>query len=233
MGTVVSFDVPSSVALAPVVDWLHWVDARFSPFLPDSDVSRLARGSLTLEQCVPELAEVLRACDALHRDTGGYFTVYPDGRFDPCGYVKGWAVERACDMLTAAGSRSHIVNGGGDVQCRGERAPGDPWRLGVAHPLRPGLLACAVTAPDDGFAIATSGTAERGAHIYDPIAGRPADGYASITVTGPRLSLADAYATAAFAMGHAARRWIESLDGYEALAITPSGEVWRTGGFGG
>jgi len=145
--------------------------------------------------------------------------------------VKGWAIERASDMLTAAGSENHIVNGGGDVQCLGQREPGVPWRLGVAHPLRPGLLACAVTASDDTFAMATSGTAERGVHIYDPIAGRPAEGFASITITGPRISLADAYATAAFAMGPAAREWVESLAGYEAFAITPSGSVWRTSGF--
>lgn len=232
MGTVVSFDVPSPVPLAPVLDWLHWVDERFSPFIPGSDVSRLGRGSLSLDQCVPELAEVLSACATLRDTTRGYFTIYPDGRFDPCGYVKGWAIERASDMLTEAGSPNHIVNGGGDVQCRGEREPGDPWRLGVAHPLRPGLLASTVTATSGDFAMATSGTAERGAHIYDPIAGRPAADYASITVTGPRLSLADAYATAAFAMGPAAREWVESLDGYEAFAVLPSGEVWRTGGFG-
>jgi thiamine biosynthesis lipoprotein len=233
MGTVVSFDVPDSVPLSPVLEWLHWVDAKFSPFREDSDVSRLARGETTAAECVPEMTEVLDVCEWLSSVTSGYFTVYPDGRFDPCGYVKGWAIERAAEMLTAAGSANHIVNGGGDIQCRGSAAPGDPWRIGVAHPLRPGTLACAVTAPhaDAGFAIATSGIAERGVHIFDPIAGRPAAGFASITVTGPRLSLADAYATAAFAMGDLAYEWIESLGGYEALAITPAGDTWQTPGF--
>jgi thiamine biosynthesis lipoprotein len=80
--------------------------------------------------------------------------------------------------------------------------------------------------------VATSGTAERGAHIVNPHTGRPAAELASVTVAGPRLTSADAYATAAFAMGPGAREWVETLDGYEALAITPDGARWQTSGFG-
>jgi thiamine biosynthesis lipoprotein len=225
MGTVVSFDVPWDVALGPVLEWLHWVDATFSPFRSDSEVSRLGRGEVTVDECVPEMASMLRACERLRTDSSGYFTVYPGGQFDPCGYVKGWAIERAARI------NGEIVNGGGDIQCLGERSAGEPWRLGVAHPLRPGELACAVVAPPAGFAIATSGVAERGAHIFDPVAARPALTFASVTVTGPSLTLADAYATAAYAMGDAARDWVESLPGFEALAITLDGETWRTSGF--
>jgi thiamine biosynthesis lipoprotein len=230
MGTVVSFDVPGSVPLAPVLEWLHWVDEKFSPYREDSDVSRLARGEVSAAECVPQLAEVLDACSRLHEVSGGYFTAYPDGVLDPSGYVKGWAVEQAATMLADAGSDSHIVNGGGDVQCHGSQDAGEPWRVGVAHPLRPGALACVVAGSD--FAVATSGIAERGTHIIDPVAGRPAAGLASITVVGPRLTLADAYATAAFAMGAAARDWTAALDGYEAFALTPDGGSWQTPGFG-
>jgi thiamine biosynthesis lipoprotein len=236
MGTVVSFDVPSWTAedgaLSEAVRWLHWVDATFSPYREDSDVSRYGRGSVTLAGCAPALAEVLAACAAVSELSGGYFTTTPGGRFDPSGYVKGWAVERAAAMLTAAGSAEHSVNGGGDVQCVGERAGGQPWRIGIAHPLRPGTLALVVTGRD--FAVATSGVAERGAHIINPHTGQPAAGprnLASITVIGPGLAAADAYATAAFAMGPAARDWVESLPGFEAFAITSHGAAWQTTGF--
>src|SRR6516225_3751987 len=170
MGTVVSFDVPAwaDQVLGRVVSWLHWVDATFSPYRDDSDVSRFGRGALTLAECAPELAEVLAACADVAARSGGYFTVRPGGRFDPSGYVKGWAIERAAALLTQAGSASHLVNGGGDVQCVGTRpgpVPG-PWRVGVADPFRPGNLALVVHAAD--CAVATSGTAERGAHIYNP-----------------------------------------------------------------
>ena len=237
MGTVVSFDVPDWTArdsgggavLHRARQWLHWVDATFSPYRDDSDVSRFGRGSIPLAECAPELAEVLAACADVSARSGGYFTTRPGGRFDPSGYVKGWAIERAAAMLTAAGSAEHSVNGGGDIQCVGDRGPGQPWRVGIADPLRPGSLALVVTGQD--FAVATSGVAERGAHIVNPHTGRPAAGLASLTVVGARLAAADAYATAAFAMGPAARDWVESLDGYEAFAITPGGQVWQTSGF--
>jgi FAD:protein FMN transferase len=231
MGTVVSFDVPhwADQVLGRAVQWLHWVDAKFSPYRDDSDVSRFGRGVLPLAECAPELTEVLAACAEVTALSGGYFTITPGGRFDPSGYVKGWAIERAAAMLTGAGSAEHSVNGGGDIQCVGDRGPGQPWRVGIADPLRPGSLALVVTGQD--FAVATSGVAERGAHIVNPHTGQPATGLASITVVGAGLAVADAYATAAFAMGPAARDWVEGLDGYEAFAITPGAQTWQTSGF--
>jgi FAD:protein FMN transferase len=233
MGTVVSFDVPAQVGepradgpLGQAVRWLHWVDDTFSPYREDSDVSLFGRGALPLADCAPELAEVLEACAAVSARSSGYFTVTPGGTFDPSGYVKGWAIERAAAILTAAGSAEHSVNGGGDVQCVGDRT----WRVGIADPLRSGRLALVVAGRD--FAVATSGVAERGSHIIDPHTGRPPVGLASITVVGTTLAETDAYATAAFAMGTAAREWVESLVGYEAFAITAVGGTWQTSGFG-
>ena len=237
MGTVVSFDVPSEAqdngALAAAVRWLHWVDVTFTTYQAGSDVSRLGRGEVTVAECAPEVAEVLAACDVLREQSGGYFTAYPTGTLDPSGYVKGWAVERAARILTEAGSTAHTVNGGGDVQCVGARPGAAPWRIGISSPVHPGALALVVTGRD--FAVATSGIAERGAHIIDPVAGRPATGLASVTIVGPSLTLADAYATAAFAMGPSlARQWTrDAIDGYEACAILPDGATWRTPGFEG
>jgi FAD:protein FMN transferase len=252
MGTVVSFDVPAAAvaggSLDAAVRWLHWVDRVFSPYRPDSEVSLLAASQIAVGDCAPEVAEVIGACAEIRLRSGGYFTDAPGGVFDPSGYVKGWAVERAAAMLARAGSASHLVNGGGDVQCAGGRprsAPGpaapsgtsrsserrqEPWRVGIADPFHRGRLALVVEAADS--AVATSGVAERGAHIIDPHLGRPASGLASLTVVGPSLALADAYATAAFAMGPTrARDWTESLPGYEAYAITEAGDTWQTAGF--
>jgi len=265
MGTVVSFDVPAAArrdgSLDAAIRWLHWVDRVFSPYRPDSDATLLAEGLVPVDACAPEMAEVIEACAFFRELSGGFFTASPWGRFDPSGYVKGWAIERAAGLLTAAGSASHLVNGGGDVQCVGGRPataaevsadgasvevgsadggggrtggngldPTEPWRIGIADPFRPGRLALVVAAVD--CAVATSGTAERGAHIVNPRTGRPAAGLASLTVTGRSLALADACATAAFAMGPAlARDWLASLDGCEAYAITEAGETWQTAGF--
>lgn len=239
MGTVVSFDVEAGyagAALGQAVRWLHWVDERFSPFREDSDVSRLDRGEITAADCGPEVAEVLAACADVSALSGGYFSATYAGRFDPSGYVKGWAIERAAGLLTAAGSGSHCVNGGGDVQCVGGRGAGsarppEPWRIGISDPRRPWSL-CRVVA-GTGFAVATSGLAERGPHILNPHTGEAVEDLLSLTVVGERLSLADAYATAAVAMGYpAGREWIEGLDGYCGFGVRADGPTWETSGFG-
>lgn len=232
MGTVFSFDLrepyPRDGALDETIAWLHWVDATFSTYRPDSDIGRLARGEVEVGDCAPEVGEILSLCDRLTEATGGCFSAYAGGSLDPSGVVKGWAIERAGSMLRAAGSLNHHVNGGGDVRLSGGPEPGRPWRVGIADPLRPGTVATVVAGRD--MAVATSGTAERGAHILDPRTGRPADGLAAVTVVGPSVTLADAYATAAFVMGEAALDWIEGLTGYEAYGIGLDGRSWATSG---
>ncbi|MHA7961091.1 FAD:protein FMN transferase [Streptomyces sp. L500] len=199
----------------------------FSPYRPDSAVSRLDRGETTVERCPPEVGEVLRLCARAETITGGWFSVRADGRLDPCGLVKGWAVERAADLLHEAGAHDLCVNGGGDLQLRGEAAPGTPWRVGVADPARPGRLLTVVTGTDGGpWAVATSGTAERGHHILDPHTGRPAHGLLSATVVGPSLTWADVYATAVFARGTTTEgQGPMVMDGYAVFTVTDDGRA--------
>ncbi|MFJ4850739.1 MULTISPECIES: FAD:protein FMN transferase [unclassified Streptomyces] len=236
MGTVFSFDIrdrPTTAihrALGEAVRHLHTVDAVFSTYRHDSAVSRLGRDEIRLADCPSEVHEVLSLCARANRDTEGWFSAVADGTLDPSGIVKGWATENASRLLHEAGARHTCVNGGGDIQVRGQAASGTPWRIGVAHPLSPAELATVVIANGD-LAVATSGTAERGAHILDPHDGSAAAGLASVTVVGSRLTMTDAYATAAFARGEESRDWLESLEGYEALAVLPDGRTWRTSGF--
>ena len=234
MVTVFSIDVRSPgcdpSALDDVLALLHEIDATFSTYRADSEISRLARHEIDLDDCGDDVRWVLDRCGALERDTSGFFSAHAAGSLDPSGLVKGWAIERASDLLAAAGSANHCVNGGGDVQCAGEASPGTPWRVGVAHPLRPGQIAAVVQGRD--IAVATSGTSERGAHIVDPHTGLAPGAQAGVTVVGRRLSTTDAYCTAAFAMGDAARGWLETLDGYSGFGVTSTGETWRTSAFG-
>ncbi|MEO3786298.1 FAD:protein FMN transferase [Actinocorallia sp. B10E7] len=235
MGTVFSFDVRTPAtdeihaALTSAVAWLHHVDALFSTYRPGSQISRLGRGELTVGECAPEVREVLDRCRELSEETGGRFSSTPAGRLDPSGLVKGWAVERASDLLYEAGALDHCVNGGGDVQTRGEAAPGRPWRIGLAHPADHEAVAAVVEGRD--LAVATSGTAERGAHITDPRTGRPASALLSLTLVGRRLATVDALATAVFAMGEEAEDWLRSRPGLHAYAVTADHRVWSTPGF--
>jgi FAD:protein FMN transferase len=211
-------------------DWLREVDATFSTYSDDSDISRLDRGELTLAECRPEVDEVLTRCLALERATGGFFSVRATGRLDPSGLVKGWAVAGAAERLAAAGIEHCCINAGGDIVARGRPAPDRPWRVGIRHPTELDQLAAVVAIED--LAVATSGEYERGAHIVDPHTGRPPTGLLSVTVVGPDLATADAYATAAFAMGADGPGWAATLTGYDAMCITSDQRVLSTPGFG-
>jgi thiamine biosynthesis lipoprotein len=223
MGFPISLCADGDVAAADeAFAWLRAVDTRFSPFRPDSEVSRLDRSSP--DAVSADLAEVLALCEEYRVASDGAFQAWLPGRgFDPCAVVKGWSVQRAAEILTAAGAEEFCLNAGGDVV-----AAGGPWRVGVRHPEQPGRL-CAVLEITDG-AVATSARYERGDHIVDGRTGRPATGLLSLTVVAPTLTEADATATAAFAMGADGVEWAASRDGCEVFAVDTRLRVRRTPG---
>jgi FAD:protein FMN transferase len=179
--------VEGCVDAARVFAWLRWVDATFSPFRADSEISRLGRGERFEPH--PLVRSVLERCEALRVETGGLFDVRAGGRLDPSGYVKGWAVQRAA----AFGHGRFLIDAGGDMVLRGR------WRVGIRHPYERDRLAAAVSLAD--CAVATSGAYERGEHIVDPRTGSAAGGVDSVTIVGDDLGTVDAYATAAFVAG--------------------------------
>ena len=228
MGTVVSFhlDAPRmgeaalSVALGAAVAGLHRDDETFSPWKPQSPLSRLRRGEIRLEDAPAEVAEVLALCEVAGTLSRGWFDAFAmPGGVDPTGLVKGWSLERALAGLVEAGVTSAMVNGGGDIALHGEPPTGGPWRIGVRHPWRPDALAAVLEVER---AIATSGEYERGRHLVDPL-GRLGPPPASATVTGPSLTLADALATAVAVGGDAALGRVAAIDGYEAYLIRADG----------
>jgi FAD:protein FMN transferase len=230
MGMPIGVDVRDEGVDAEVAfAWLREMDATFSTYRDDSEISRLDRGEITLADCRPEVDEVLTRCLALERETGGYFSARPGERLDPSGLVKGWAVAGAAERLAAAGARRFCINAGGDVVARGRPEPDRLWRVGIRHPVELDRLAAVVAVED--LAVATSGEYERGAHILDPHTGRPPTGLLSVTIVGPDLGTADAYATAAFAMGAHGPAWTTALDGYAAMCITDDRRVLTTPGF--
>ncbi|MFD1370088.1 FAD:protein FMN transferase [Actinoplanes sichuanensis] len=237
MGTVVSIeladDLPESrlrELVGETCAWLHEVDARFSTYRDDSEVCRFRRGELPLADCSDDLRLVLDRCADLWRDTGGYFDAYAGGKLDPSGYVKGWSVEVASERLAAAGSVRHYIGAGGDIRMRGSGPGGRPWRVGVRHPWEADKLAWVLNVTDG--AVATSGTYERGAHVWNPVSGAPATGLRSVTVVGPDLAVADAWATAALAMGEPGLAWLAGLTdkGYESAAVTEDGRAFTSSG---
>jgi thiamine biosynthesis lipoprotein len=235
MGTVVSLDARgvdaalAHAAFGRLMAWLHDVDRRFSTYRADSEIARIDRGELLLEAAGADVRWVLERCARLRHETGGAFDEYAAGPLDPSAFVKGWAVERGAALLGAAGLTDFSLNAGGDVVVRGGALPDHTWRVGIQHPHDRGAIAMAIDVTD--LAVATSGTYERGEHLIDPRTGAPPAGVVSVTVVGPDLGSADAYATAAFALGLDGPGWTLGLDGYEAMTILADDQVLRTPGF--
>jgi len=242
MDTVFSFAIPRTpehidlaALVSAITDDLEAIESTLSVFRPDSEINRWSRGQLADDQLDAGTREVIAACDRLEMLTGGLFAARRDGRYDPTGYVKGWALARAAATLDGAGATSYCLNGGGDIIARGSGPHGVPWRVGVAHPYRAGELATIVTAiPGDvrPMAVATSGTSERGRHIVEPTCGwRPTR--SAVTVVGHDIAFADAIATAALAAGRqgpgASIQLVQNL-GMDAFGFDEDGRPWWTPG---
>ncbi|MDQ6725027.1 MAG: FAD:protein FMN transferase, partial [Actinomycetota bacterium] len=231
-GTVVGLDVRDAAndydaAVADVVlAWFERVDKLFSTWRDDSEIVRIAGGTLSLEQASPETRTVLDLCEALSVATAGAFDIAATALLparhrpgwcpmDPSAMVKGWALDRAAELLVAAGAKRFCLNAGGDVLVGCGPGPGEAWRVGILHPWQRGDLAAVLAVTT--AAVAPSGLYERGSHIVDPRSGRPASGLASATVVAPDLATADAYSTAILALGRDGLDWLRSHPDVDAM----------------
>lgn len=194
-------------AVAGAFAVLRETDAIFSTYRDDSDLMRLRRAEVSLSECSPLVEEALRIGEEAECVTRGAFTtVLPTGdgdlAFDPTGLVKGWAVDRAAAPLLELQGISFCLNAGGDVLvgAHADLPVTGPdaivWRVGVEDPLDRRRIAHTLSLARG--AVATSGTAARGAHLYDPASGKMVGRPGSVTVTGPTLLWADIWATALF-----------------------------------
>ena len=192
---------------------LRWVDAVFSTWRAGSQVSRLGRGELAVEDCEPEVAEVIALGAAARASSGGAFDIWlpgPDGvrRLEPSGVVKGWAVDRAVRPLLELADTDVCLSAGGDMVCHVADPDGEPWSIGIEDPLDPTRLVA--TVPVHRGAVATSGSAHRGGHVVDARSGEVADALASVTVVGADLTSVDIDATIALALGVDGPAWLRS-----------------------
>jgi FAD:protein FMN transferase len=214
-------------ARSDIVRWLHEVDALLSTFRADTPLSRWRAGELAYGDLPAEVVEVLElAIDADVRTRGAFDPYWNGGRTDPTGLVKGWAADRAVDLALACGVTGVQVNAGGDVRTAGSPGDGRPWRVGIEAPGLPGALLDVVEG--HALCVATSGVDQRGAHVLR--AGQPTSGALSVTVTGPDLARADAYSTAALALGSDAPALLDELDaeGFSSLLVSAEGDVVRS-----
>lgn len=235
MGTTISLafhDAPLGLA-DQFFDQVSRLESMFTQFRPGSEIMRLARGELSLDDASPQVREVLSRCESLKASTAGAFDHRPVGSsgpiLDPNAFVKGWIIEQATLLLRMSGVSSYFVNAGGDIAV-GAPPPGrSSWRVGIRHPGNPEAVFAHLEL--SGEALATSGEYERGSHIRGFVhTSQDSTQLSSVTVVGPDLGVADALATAVFASGSARPRWWRHDSAYEILVVETTGEVRYTEG---
>lgn len=256
MGTVVSLTLPAAsgedelVAATAVVERLFaGLDETFSLYRADSEASRLARAEIKLQDASEDMRRLYADAVGWRLLTEGAFTPErPDGVLDLAGIVKGYAIQEAGTSLLALGLRDWCLNAGGDVLVSGSPGAGspgsgsdEPWRAGIVDPEdRRTLIAGYPLGGKAGtkLALATSGSAERGDHIWAAAAAagaasgvHAAPAFRQVSVAAADIVTADVLATAIVAGGMPMLD--RATDGWniEVLAVRAGGELLATPGF--
>ncbi|MEJ3404367.1 FAD:protein FMN transferase [Rathayibacter sp. YIM 133350] len=206
-------------------------DALFSLYRDDSELSRVARGEMSLAQTSAPVREAYGTALHWSAATDGWFTPHrADGVLDLNGVVKALSMQRAADALDEAGARNWCLNVGGDVLVGAAASVGRPWRAGIVDPEDRSALLTEVVLAGDLRALATSGTAERGEHLWGR-SGAAGASLRQVSVLAPDILTADVCATWLCAAGEGAideacRRWP-----IEVLAADAAGRLTASAGF--
>jgi thiamine biosynthesis lipoprotein len=205
------------------------VDDTFSTYKDTSEIARINRGELDKRQYSDDVTLVFALSEQTRLETDGYFNIWRNGQCDPSGLVKGWAIHNAEAILQVHGHRNYFIDAGGDIAISGLKN-GRAWRVGIRNPFNRAEIVKVLALTDLG--IATSGTAIRGQHIYDPHQpDAELTDVLSLTVVGPNVYEADRFATAAFAMGRRGITFIEHVPGFEGYMIDAHAQATFTSGF--
>lgn len=206
------------------------IDNTFSTYKDTSEITKINNGTLHKNHYSADMRKILALCELTKKETNGYFDIEKNGRLDPSGIVKGWAIWQAATVLKQKGFRNFYIDAGGDIQVSGKNAEGETWTIGIRNPFNEKEMIKILALHDKG--IATSGTSMRGQHIYNPHTfEKKLTGIVSLTVIGPNVYEADRFATAAFAMEANGIHFIEKLPGFEAYMIDKNGIATYTSGF--
>ncbi len=145
---------------------------------------------------------------------------------------KGYAADKAKQLLIEKGVSGGIINASGDLTTWGKQTNGKLWTIGITNPLNENKIFSWF--PLDNKAVVTSGNYEkyvelegkRYSHIIDPRSGYPSSGLVSVTVFAPKAELADALATSIFVMGkEVGIHFINQLKGIECILVDDKGNI--------
>jgi thiamine biosynthesis lipoprotein len=189
------------------------------------------RGTPTVTEEVEETLNLVNF-KSLKIHYGGKVSLEKKGMsIDLGGIAKGYAVDRAFELLKGLGYRNLVVNAGGDLKVGGSKPEG-PWSIGIQHPREPEKIMARISVSD--MAVATSGDYEkyfihhgkRYHHILNPKNGFPAEGCQSVTVLHREGTTADALATAIFVLGpEKGYSLCQRFQGVDCLIVDKEGNV--------
>lgn len=203
-------DVAKNPAIVnDIFKYFQHIDRVFNIFNPQSEISRLNRQEIRMSKVSREMSAVLHLCQQTAKESRGFFSYKTDGKINPLGLVKGWALRAAGIRLKKAGVKNFYLEAGGDIQVQGNSKKNKSWTVGIRHPFDKTSIVKKIRLTNAG--VATSGSYWRGHHIYNPFTKRPVTEIVSLTVIAKNVFDADRFATAAFAMGSAGINFLNEL----------------------
>ncbi|WP_395639908.1 FAD:protein FMN transferase [Pseudolysinimonas sp.] len=232
MGTMVSLVTERAVAADAVAAVFDAADRRFSLYRPDSELRRIAAGRLRLEESSPAMkAMYADALEWRQRTEGAFSPNRPDGVIDLDGIVKAAAMRDAGDVLDASDCGAWTLVVGGDILASGaDPGAGARDAIGVVDPFDRGALVCSIMLRGRRRAVATSGSAERGDHIWLGGQTAPAD-FVQVTVIADDIVTADVLATAIVSAGRAGLDDLCDRWPIDVFAVDRAGRSVATPGF--
>ena len=236
MGMPITIEISDKKASEKIFDkifgYFEYIDKKFSPFKKNSEIFKINMKEIDRKDWSHDMKIIFDLSEKTKKDTAGYFDIVDNnGKYNPSGIVKGWAVYNAAKLLSETGCKNFYVNAGGDIQFSGKNSDNKLWKTGIKNPFNQNEIVKVVYLKD-GEGIATSGNYIRGDHIYNPKQRNEKVGeIVSFTVIGPNVYEADRFATAVFAMGKEGINFLEKMKNFAGYMIDKNGLAYMTSNF--
>ncbi len=221
--TELSPELADDLARARV--WWKAIGGAFDPGVGGiADAWGLRDGGREPAEAELESAVAVGGFAALELDGRTAVRKHADLRLEEGGFGKGVGLDAAVAALRAAGIERASLDLGGQVAVLDDTLAPEPVTYAIAHPRDRARAVVEFALARGSFA--TTGTSERGAHVFDPRTGRPVADFGSVTVWAAEATTADCLSTALFVLGaDAALAWAEARPGIEALVLEPRGDA--------